>query len=416
MDRKKKKLAVNCAVCDMSGVSEKTLESYESIRVRAATAITSEEAEQRMADYAVQVESANTFTLPAGADGVQMSTQNGSFTIRAGQKPQRPTFLIVNGSLTIERGAEEALSGYVGITVNGSVTYPDSIAGSLPSMQVNGSSESYPAGAVVLKRTFLMDKTFALRAENRLYYAGGRIVIVAPDVDMAAIAAAGATFQTPKAILAEQYARDAIKLFPPETDVEIVPDGTTFSKENVTLDENAVRRCGGKLYVRGNVSIPESAGEALGRMTYLHITGSVKLPEELMDAFLAIGATYGSLFTVRGREITDRVVLTIDAHLLEQNPKGLTVNDCVTVKLDPAISPEMIRERLVLSDCVDVRCTKEQRSAVEQIAEDCVQIRSEGGVMDAVRGLVGKMPGAGGDGEDGDDADTRTINAVFYKL
>ncbi|MGI6577854.1 MAG: hypothetical protein ACOX1Q_07505 [Eubacteriales bacterium] len=70
----------------------------------------------------------------------------------------------------------------------------------------------------------------------------------------------------------------------------------------------------------------------------------------------------------------------------------------------------MILERLELNDCVNVVCTPEQRSAVEQVASDVVNISDsgKGGLGDILKGL---MPNANKDSDD-----TMVINSAYYVL
>lgn len=66
---------------------------------------------------------------------------------------------MVNGVLDIAPGAEAALSGYVGIQVNGQVICPESLSGLLSGATVNGEIEVYPDDCIRLKRTAVLDRT-----------------------------------------------------------------------------------------------------------------------------------------------------------------------------------------------------------------------------------------------------------------
>ena len=70
----------------------------------------------------------------------------------------------------------------------------------------------------------------------------------------------------------------------------------------------------------------------------------------------------------------------------------------------------MILERLIINDCVNVVCTPEQRSAVEQVATDVANISESDkpGMGDMLKGI---LPDTGKDSED-----TKVINSAYYVL
>ena len=139
-------------------------------------------------------------------------------------------------------------------------------------------------------------------------------------------------------------------------------------------------------------------------MSYLQVNGDILAPRSLSEAASAAAAGCRRLRIVGGRLIRDKVSVTVDRAMLESAADGVTLIDCVNVRLRPDVEPELIRRRLVgLVDCVNVACTEEQRSAVELAAEDVVHIgedTEEGGILSLLRGKSGE----------------KTVNAVTYKL
>ena len=69
--------------------------------------------------------------------------------------------------------------------------------------------------------------------------------------------------------------------------------------------------------------------------------------------------------------------------MLEQQPQGIEVSDCATVKIADDIPKEWIVERLHVEDCATVQCSKEQEDAVSMICEDVAEIDSTGGRLPA---------------------------------
>lgn len=413
MEMKRKRLVINAAMCDMRSATEEKLNQYESVMVNAATVVVSPQVQELLARHPVQLNAANVIELPDGED-VRVATQNGTYTIGASSAaPQEKTVMTVNGSLVIEPGAERALGGYLRIVVNGSVRCPEGLAGAVSGkLSVNGSMETYPDGAVLLKRTFIMDDTFVLRAKEALYYAARRVVMLNPAIDPAALLAKGVRFRTREALLARSLAAAAAPLFDDTTELRILPDGCAFINDDATLNGPLLRRHGGKLYINGDLTLDADCAPLLPRIEYLHVNGDVRLPAALVEAFCAIDAEYDELRVMRGRQLCDKPMLRIDRALLERNPEGLQVIDCGIVRLTADIPAELIEERLFFTDCGVVRCTEEQESAVAMVSED-VGIIGQGGendgenAIDSIGDLIKGSLGLG---------DTKSINVANYKF
>ncbi len=399
----KKKLKINAGVCDVSRVTEKTLEAYSHITVNAARLVTSQKARELL--------SAIHFTANVGdtleaVEGSVLQVQNGAYTITAGPAPNPKVVLMVNGMLTVEQGAQEALGGYAAIAVNGKALYPRSLSGALAGMTVNGKSEAYPDGAVLLKSPAVIDQVFALRAKDSLYYSSGTLVMVDEALNAAALANKGARFQAKRAIIREQLVEQAMPLLDEQTDIVIVKQGYAYLQGDQVVSEQLVRRHGQQLFVDGDLSINHNALEALSQIRGLHVTGQVMLPENLLDAFMGLDAVYKSLFTIRGHLIADKVATVADAALMKLYPQGVTFHHCVNITVDPALSPEEIRQRLRFIACVQIRCAPAQQSAVHAVSTDVVSVQAEEGKASGVPFADMEQP----------DQDTEVISAALYVL
>lgn len=402
-----KKLVVNAATCDARKVSEETLSSYDSISLNTAMLLTTSASRALLHKYNVTMNCARIEDIPDDAD---ILFQNGKYTISANDKSGKPAVLNVNGSLTVEPGAEEAIKRFVSIIVNGRVIYPESMAAYLGNMTVNGSSESYPDDAILLKNTFIVDKTFILRSKGSKYYARKFVVLADESLDVAELVNKGALFLTEKAIVAESLLEASIPLFEEKTEIITIPDGCAFVKDNVSLDKGLLRKHGKKLLIYGNLLIDSEAGDLLDEIEYLRVKGTITLSNTLEDRFFGKDFEYDNLKIVRGKYIDDKIFIKVDMHMLGQNPDGLSVSDCVNVTIAKDVPPEMILERLIINDCVNVVCTPEQRSAVEQVATDVANISESDkpGMGDLLKGI---LPDTGKDSED-----TKVINSAYYVL
>ena len=366
-----KTMVINCALCDATQTREEVLQAYDQIVINAATVLVSEESTQLLHRYNVNLNAAAVYTVPAGC---RPQVQNGRCTISGDRVPEQPTALMVNGALTIQPGSEKALQGYAAILVNGSVSCPESLSGQLPQLQVNGSTVIYPDNAILLKRTFVVDPVFVLRAKNADYFAQRRVVLVDDRLDMASLVAKGVKFLTRQAIVAQPLLEQAISLFDDETEIVVVPQGCAFVNDDLKLTDAAIRKHGTKLYINGNLILTTNSVRSLEQLEYLKVNGTVLLPASLLESFEAVNAEYNDLKVVKGTLVTDRPVIKVGLDALQQED-GLELMDCAAVTLSPDLPPQLIREKLAISDCAVVNCTPEQRDAVEAVSQDVATIQ-----------------------------------------
>lgn len=251
-------------------------------------------------------------------------------------------FLMVNGKLVITDGSKEAVKSYYHIMVNGKALVPKSYEGCFSNIQVNGKTECYPDGATIIKAD--TEKMI----EKKLKFVAKKIVIV------------------------KSMVTKLISMFDEETKIVQVPDGTKLINDDVELKTKTIRKYGTKLCVCGDVSIQDA--EALDSLEYLFADGTVSVNKELEDAFDEIDSVHNRLKVIDPElgYITDRPMVKLGTALLKKYPKGVQIEDCATVRLSKELSAEDIIEKLHISDCAVVVCTKEQEESVGVIAEDVV--------------------------------------------
>lgn len=253
------KLLIKANFCDLRNVKEETLAAYDVIEVRANVVVLNDRARELIARYPVTLKC----DLATDNPNIALRSVNGVAEVTPGDVPEADTVLTVNGELKIASGSAEVLARYLQITVNGQVYCPRSLSGKLGNVAVNGQIITWPDGAVQLKNTAVLDSTFALRAKPALYWAARCVVMLDPALDVAALAKQGVRFDTPRAILAQSLATQAAPLFEDDTDLEIVPDGTAYLKDDAELTAALIRRKGNKLYVDGRLTLTaESARPA----------------------------------------------------------------------------------------------------------------------------------------------------------
>lgn len=403
-----KKLMINCANCDARTVSEETLKAYEAIQINCAQMLVTPETKDLLSRYGVSMNCANVMNIPTD---VRVNTVNGSTEIKNTDVIHEKTFLMVNGSMEIGEGTEKVLENYVGITVNGSLLYPESMSGYVGKMQVNGSTSCYPDGAILLKRSAVIDKLFSLRAKNKLYWSARRMIMVDPQLDGGVLAAKGARFSTKEVILTEAKVESMIDLIDEKAEIIIVPDGTAVVMDDVELSELTVKKYGKKLYIIGDLKVSREASAVLESLEYLNIRGDASVPSDLKQLLLEKAHNIeGDVKAAKGRVLSDKMTIRVSRKLLEQEPDGILVTDCMTAVLDEDIPSELIYERLTITDCMKVKCTPEQETAVGAVSSDVMTIgdnQEESGIGNMVKDALGMGK---------ELLTTKIINAADYVL
>ena len=403
-----KKMMVNCAVCDMRSVSEEMLKSYEQIVVNAATVIVTPEKKDLINRYNVMMNAADVIEVPAD-ENVRVISQNGSYELTAERAPREgeTVILFVNGMLNIDADAAEAAAKYYQINVNGAVTMPKSISGKLSNLSVNGSTNVYPDGAILLKRNAVIDKTFLLRAkENALYWTARRLIFTDTALDAGKLTEKGVRFASRSAIISESLAEAVTPMLSEDTDILIVPDGTKFFGFDARMNKRFLKKFGTKAYINGDLTVEDDAAEVLPEIEYLYVNGSVKVPEELADAFEDAADHYDELVIMKktGKVIEDHVRVTVDKALLEKYPDGILVTDCAMVHVANDVPADLILDRLTVADCAQVFCTAEQEAAVGAVSKDVASIGGDESLKDAVTGALNPT------------SDFKVINASEYVM
>lgn len=415
-----KKLKINAVICDVRNVQEETLARYESVSVQAVLLLTTARASALLAAHGVGLKAVNTVTLPEDS-GVQPRVINGSHTLRAGNASESPQYLIVNGELTLAPDAAPAIKSLVGASINGELFGPESLVGAIPNLQVNGETVAYPDGATPMRdATAVLDASFPLRAASNWYWAEKRFVLVDPALaaQAEAMAAKPLRFTAPQAVLAAGLAPKLAPLFDADCELTVVPDGTAFVDDDLTLTAARLRRYGPRLYVNGDLDLRKADAALLEKLESLAVEGDVLLPEELLDAWTALDARCdGEVYPVRGQLLEGREAVTVDAALLGSMPGGATLVNCAEVIIDPALTPETLTEALRLYACANVHCAPEQLSAVQRIAEDTGDLTPDAAAALA-RAQKGDDDGEGGLDElfGRGDPDTVRIQAVQYTM
>ena len=368
-----KNLKVDAVILDLRHLTEETLAAYDKCEMDAVFALMNPHAQALLNQYGVKLDVVQSIHCE---DDMEATTINGKATLDGTSIPEKKRVMVVNGKLYVKPEGVKALEQYCGIVVNGKLYCPESLASAVTAKcTVNGKLCVYPDDAVILNSTAKLDKTFLLRAQPKLYWAERMFVAVDPKLDAEALAAKGARFAAPKAILTESNAETLAPLFTEETELVILPDGTAVLDDDLELSASTLRRYGDRLYVMGDVTVPEDGGEVLEKLAYLHADGDVLLPAVLEEAFNTIPELeYGTLRLLKGKAIVGKPMLRLGKEMLLLYPEGVACVDCAMVWLDAALEPDTIAKKLSFEGCAMVHCTPLQENAVNAVSKDVAQI------------------------------------------
>lgn len=404
----KKKLLVNCDLCDTRKMKEEDYSQFEQIAVNADIVLVNENSKSILNRLPVSFNTDRTMEFSMDVD---VKTVKGSYRITGDTMAGEHTLLIVDGSLTIEPGTEEILKKYEQILVNGKLSYPKSLEGYIGKLTVNGSVTAYPDGCVVLdKEPFILDKYFPLRArENSRYLAKKDVIIKDESIDLGKLISKNVQFITKTLVLPESKIEECACIFDEKTEFIVVPEGMKLIADDVVLNEKLIQREGNQLFVYGDLEVDGKADmESISNsLEKLIVKGFVTIKEEQVEAFQKIEAEYEGIDIIDNRcEMRNLVRAKIDRALLENCEDGIRVCNAAMVVIDQEVEPALILEKLSLKNCAKVSCSKEQESAVSAVATNVAMIgEAAEGDETGIGSILGMIKSA---------ADTKFVNADTY--
>lgn len=392
----KKNYLLNCDVCDTRKIKEEDYSGYEKMMINADVVVVSASSKSILNRLPVTINQDCTIEIPDDID-VELKTINGSYEISGSTVVQEHTLLIVNGSLNIHPGTEEALKRYEKIHVNGSVRCPKSLESYLSKLSANGSVSIYPDDCDILDNTFILDKYFPIRAkEGKKYYVKNKVVISDKSVDLEKLVQKKVQFITEQLIVPEELVELCVDLFDEKVNFVVIPTGMALHYGDAVLNEQLPEKEGNSIYVYGNLKVPEDVNMegVANAITKLVVKGNVVLRKAQEDSFKKLNIEYNQLeFKWEGRIIENKPSARVDKTLLDSSPDKVLVRNAATIKIASDVTPELILDRLMIENCAKVSCNEEQESAIAAIAQNVAKIgESSGeelpGMMDGIKDLL----------------------------
>lgn len=407
----KKNLVVNCDVCDARKIDEESLSHYEQIIINTDILLVDERSRTILNKLPMVCNADETLDMEGE---VSLISTNGNYEISGSTQLAGKTVISVNGNLSVRPGTEKVMENILKICVNGSARYPESMAPFMDKLSVNGEVRCIPDGCIELKPVFAIDRYFPLRArQDGRYYVAEKVVLADTDVDMAALGAKNVGFVTERFLVREELILQAVGMFEENVQMDVIPSGFAYVEEGAELNEALLQKYGQNLYIDGDLTLTRDSESCLHRVEKLIIKGNVRLLKRQEEAFSRVDASYENLVFVKGRYVSNKPRIVVDAALLEASPDGVEIGNCAILKVEKDVKPELILERLSVGNCARAFCSPEQRSALQLVCKNVAGISDgekkdgEEGDEEAGDGILGMLKKA---------ADSKIVNADSYIL
>lgn len=371
----KKNFVVNCEICDTRKVKEDIFENFENLVINAEVVVTCDRSREILNHNAATMNVESILNIDEDMDLV---CQNGKYEISADNVLEKDVVLILNGTLNVKPGAEEALKHYTKIVVHGRASYPKSLAKYMVNLSVNGLVDEYLDDGIVLDDVAVLDKYFPMRAkEGGVYCAATKVVLLDQAVQAAELNKKNVQFITPELLVSEDKVEQAISLISEKTKLDVVPSGCAYVPQKAVLDARLIAKYGKRLYVDGNLVLNAESTPYIAELEYLKVKKDIELLAEQAELIEALDVSYHELQIVKERQIRNQLSVVIDKTFMDALPKsGASIVNCVNVKIKEDVSAEEILEKLDFRNCVHVECYQKQKSAITLAGRNLVHVRA----------------------------------------
>ena len=401
----KKKLMINSDVCDTRTMDESAYEKYEQIVINADVLLVTERTKALLAKLPVTCNIDEMVELPEGED-INTISINGDYEIGPNTRMADNTVLCINGKVQIHPGTGDNLKNILRIIVNGVIKCPKSLEEFMDRVTVNGSIQIYPDDCAILDSRFIMDKYFPYRAkENGRYFAEEKVVL--GNVDLTPLIEKNVRILTPIVVGNEKQLLKGVPLFEESTEFVEVPDGCTVVPGDIELTPVSMKQYGVRLFVDGNLTLMDA--EVLEKVEKLVVKGTIFASRKIADMIDEKDVVFDGIKIEKGRKIVNKINVTLDDAMFRYSPDGIAVANVASIKIAEDVSPADILEKLEIANCASVRCSEEQKSAVELVSSNVASISCGKVDGDMVSGIMGALSGVGD--FVGMVKDTKMINA-----
>ncbi len=301
-------------------------------------------------------------------DNTRMLMFNGELLLTADQLAQT-CFLMVNGRLRLDESMtpELIVDMVAGGMVNGELIAGEKQLAALLQcgVQVNGRNTVIPEGFR------LRESRSPISAQEAAGMSGawmrvGKVILEPGAAKMLRQRGVKLT-GTAGAVIPQEDAEDFYALWQGQGEIILLEANTRYVADDLTLrGTDAMLKLRGERYVAGNLTLMDTVTPAhLAGMGRLWVTGTLMLPEALLDTVLPRLANEPELVPYQGKLLVDEEKMELGEAELSAYTQGVTLLVQGQLGLREDLAPEVLREKVrLLYNCGQVILNTEQQAAL----------------------------------------------------
>lgn len=358
-----KKIIRDVAALNLCGATAESLAEIAAIENVAVVLVT-----PRVRSLMQHVEMRDIATVKEVPDGARMLMLNGELLLTADQLAQ-PCYLMVNGRLRLDESMTPEL---IAAMVAGGMVNGELIAGEKQQaallccgVQVNGKNTVIPEGSR------LRESNAPLTAQEAAGMSGNWMrlgqTVLEPGAAKVLRERGVKLTGTAGAVVPQEDAEDFYALWQGQGEITLLDTSVRYVPEDLTLrGADAVLKLRGDRYVAGDLTLTETVAPAhLAGLGRLWVTGTLMLPEALLDTVLPHLANEPELVPYQGKLLVDEGQMQLGEAELAVYDQGVTLLVQGRLELREDLAPQTLREKVrLIYNCGQVELNAEQQAAL----------------------------------------------------
>lgn len=358
-----KKIIRNVAALDLCGATAESLAEISAIEDVALVLLT-----PRVRSLMQHIAVRDVVMVKEVPDSARMLMFNGELLLTADQLAQT-CFLMVNGRLRLDESMtpELIVDMVAGGMVNGELIAGEKQLAALLQcgVQVNGRNTVIPEGFRLRESRSPISVQEAAGMSGAWMRLGK--VILEPGAAKILRQRGVKLTGTAGAVIPQEDAEDFYALWQGQGEMTLLEANTRYVADDLTLrGTDAMLKLRGERYVAGNLTLMDTVTPAhLAGMGRLWVTGTLMLPEALLDTVLPRLANEPELAPYQGKLLVDEEKMELGEAELSAYTQGVTLLVQGQLDLREDLAPEVLREKVrLLYNCGQVILNTEQQAAL----------------------------------------------------
>ena len=358
-----KKIIRNVAALNLCGATAESLAEISAIEDVALVLLT-----PRVRSLMQHIAVRDVVMVKEVPNSARMLMFNGELLLTADQLAQT-CFLMVNGRLRLDESMtpELIVEMVAGGMVNGELIAGEKQLAALLQcgVQVNGRNTVIPEG-FRLRESRSPISVQEAGSMSGAWMRLGKVILEPGAAKMLRQRGVKLT-GTAGAVIPQEDAEDFYALWQGQGEITLLEANTRYVADDLTLrGTDAMLKLRGERYVAGNLTLMDTVTPAhLAGMGRLWVTGTLMLPEALLDTVLPRLANEPELAPYQGKLLVDEEKMELGEAELSAYTQGVTLLVQGQLDLREDLAPEVLREKVrLLYNCGQVILNAEQQAAL----------------------------------------------------